>query len=75
MKLKPKEDLENVGYTECEFGDCCDVCDIPEGITFAVGYVNDMCGEEVDHYICHKCASLNYEERKNGSKVSEHILK
>ena len=40
------------------------VCKEPKGRTFMVGYINDMCGEECDYYICQKCASKSYDERK-----------
>ncbi|WP_304138739.1 hypothetical protein, partial [Mesonia mobilis] len=52
-----------IGLTECEFDDACDECKNPKGGSFAVGYVNDMCGEEVESYICRKCASENYDEK------------
>ena len=61
---KTISELENIGYTACDFKNECDVCKEPKGRTFMVGYINDMCGEECDYYICRKCAELSYEERK-----------
>ena len=43
-------------YLRCEFDDECENCDSPEKGSYAVGYTNDECGEEVDYYICGKCA-------------------
>ena len=40
-------------YVLCEFDDECDVCDVPQDGSYAVGL--DYYGE-VDHYICGKCA-------------------
>ena len=55
--LFSQEEIEKY-YVRCEFDDTCDVCDDPQHGSYAVGYVNDMCGCEVDYYICGKCASL-----------------
>jgi len=62
--MKSIKDLEQIGYTACDFSNECDVCKEPKGRTFMSGYVNDMCGEECDYYICQKCASKSYEGRK-----------
>ena len=62
--MKSIKDLENIGYTACDFYDECDVCMSPQGRSFMVGYSNDMNGEDFDHYICQKCASESYNERK-----------
>ncbi len=55
-KLLPTVIIEKY-FDKCEFDDECDVCSEPQHGTFAVGYTNDECGEEVDSYICGKCAS------------------
>lgn len=55
--LYSQEEIEKY-FVMCEFDDTCDVCDDPKQGSYAVGYVNDMCGCEVDYYICGKCASL-----------------
>ena len=41
---------------KCEFSGDCDHCEDPKGITWAVGYAIDECGEEVDSYACTTCA-------------------
>lgn len=43
-------------YHKCEFNDECERCDTPKKGSYAVGYTNDESGEEVDYYICGKCA-------------------
>lgn len=60
--MKTDKELEEIGYTKCDFSDTCDLCNNPKGGTFAVGYTNDMCGEELDHYVCRKCATKTYDE-------------
>jgi len=62
--MKTDKELEEVGLTKCDFDDTCDRCYSPKGGTFASGYANDMCGEEVDYYVCRKCATDGYENRK-----------
>lgn len=64
QKYKTTKELEYVGLTKCDFSDECDCCKDPQGGSFAVGYVNDMCGEECDSYICRKCATESYDEMK-----------
>ena len=53
-------------YLKCEFDDECENCDNPQKGSYAVGYHNDECGEEVDYYICGKCA-----EETIGEKLKE----
>lgn len=60
--MKSTEEIEKIGLVKCDFDNECDTCKNPEGKTFAVGYTNDMCGEECDYYICQKCATENYEK-------------
>lgn len=62
--MKTIADLEKIGYTACDFNDGCDVCHSPKGKSFMSGYSNDMCGEECDYYICQKCASESFDNRK-----------
>lgn len=44
----------NRHYEPCEFDDECDVCGNPEHGSYAIGY--DSYTQEVDSYICGKCA-------------------
>lgn len=63
--MRTTEELERIGLDVCEFDNTCDHCDNPEGTAFAIGYTSDMCGEEVDSYICRKCATKNFDNLKN----------
>ena len=56
-----QEEIEKY-FARCEFDDTCDVCNDPQGGSYAIGYSNNECGCEVDYYICGKCATLAIQE-------------
>ena len=56
-----QEEIEKY-FIRCEFDDTCNVCDDPQGGSYAIGYSNNECGCEVDYYICGKCATLVVQE-------------
>lgn len=64
-----QEEIEKY-FVRCEFDDTCNVCDDPQGGSYASGYSNNECGCEVDYYICGKCASMAIREmRKNCNEI------
>jgi hypothetical protein len=63
-------------YHRCEFNDECESCDTPEKGSYAVGYMNDESGEEVDYYICGKCATSTITEKlESFNKAMEELNK
>ena len=67
--ILPQEEIEK-HFAMCDFDDTCDVCDDPQGGSYADGYSNNECGCEIDYYICGKCASMAIREmRKNCNEI------
>ena len=61
-------------FVRCFFDDECDICDEPEGGSYASGYVNDEYGEEVDYYICGKCAMKKIPEIEENRRIEHERL-
>lgn len=56
----------NRHFERCEFDDECDVCGKPEHGSYAIGY--DSYTQEVDSYICGKCAVAGIADRLKADK-------